>query len=367
MIKKYTLLTIALLFTGMLAKAQITITSTDMPNAKDSVLVSIANTLDSTDVKLTGAGYSWDYSKLVATYQRNEVFDAPTSFTSPFNLLFNQFNTSYGKNNYQLKSFPVPGIKLDAAYDFFKESTVDFRQIGAGYTINGTPIPFLYSSNDIIYRFPMNYLNQDSCDYKYGLPIPGMGYYGQTGHRVNLVDGWGTLITPFGTYTTIRVLSAITAIDTVYIEAFKTGTNIPRPLKHEYKWFAQGSKIPVLQVDANVTGGVVTVTNIQYKDSLRKGIPHVGITDIAGNDGKFEIYPNPAQDQCMIHYLTKSNTSVQITVGDLSGKIVFSTVETRSAGEQRLMLNTANLSNGVYFVRLQCDRVFSVQKLVIAH
>jgi hypothetical protein len=366
MIRKYALI-IGIVCINFWAKAQITITVADMPNPSDSIVLSLANTIDSTDVTLTGANYSWDYSKLIPTLQRYELFDAPSTFTSPFNLLFNPFNTSYGRNNYQLKTLPLPGMKLDAAYDFFKESTADYRQIGAGYTINGTPIPFLYSPNDIVYRFPMNYLNQDSCDYKFGLGVPTMGYYGQTGHRVNTVDGWGTLITPFGTFATIRVLSAITAIDTVYIDAFKIGTNIPRPLKHEYKWFAQGSKIPLLQIDANVTGGTVTVTAIQYQDSLRSNIPHVGIKDIAGNNGAFEVYPNPAQDQCIIKYLVKGITPVQITVSDISGKMVFSSLETKPAGEQRLVLKTGDFSNGIYFVRLQCERAFSVQKLVIAN
>jgi len=367
MIKKYIFITLGMVLASTLAKAQITITAADMPNARDSITISIAAGIDSSDVTLTGANYSWDYSKLTPAIQRYELFDAPSTFTSPYNLFFNQLNTSYGKNNYQLKAFPIPSFKLEAAYDFFKESTADYRQIGAGYIINGTPLPFLYTPNDIIYKFPMNYLNQDSCDYKYGLQVPTLGYYGQKGHRVNLVDGWGTLITPYGTFTTIRVLSAIAATDTLYVDLIKQGSTIPRPLKHEYKWFAQGSKIPVLQIDATVAGGKVTVTNIQYKDSLRKDVPHVGIKDIAKTDGKFELYPNPAQDQCTIHYLLNKNTPVQISITDISGKTIFSTVETRPAGEQRLLINTSNLPNGIYFVQLQCDRTYSVQKLVIVN
>jgi hypothetical protein len=366
MIRKYALVITGILFLSTFAKAQIIITASDMPNPKDSVLISIATSIGSNDVKLTGAPFTWDYSKLVPTIQRYEIFDAPSTFTSPFNLLFNPFNTSYGKNNYQLKTIPLPGMKVDAAYDFFKESTADFRQIGAGYTINGSPIPFLYSPNDIIYRFPMSYTNVDSCDYKYGLPIPGIGYYGQKGHRVNTVDGWGELITPAGSYNVIRVLSAITAIDTIYLESLKTGTNIPRPLKQEYKWFAQGSKIPVLQIDGNVTGGTVTVTNVQFRDSLRGGIPHVGIADIASDQSKFEVYPNPATDLCMIRYLVKKNASVNISVMDVTGKLLFSKMETKTAGEQLFLLQTADFPNGVYFIRLACEHFSSVQKLVIS-
>ena len=302
-----------LLFTGIIFSvglhAQITITSADMPNAKDSILFSTASITDSTDVTLTDTNFVWNYAKLKPTIQQYAKFDAPSTFTSPYNFLFNPLNTSYGKDNYEFKSLPLPGAKIDAAYDFFKESTADLRQIGAGYMMNGTPLPFLYSKNDIVYRFPMNYLNQDSCDYKYGLPIPTFGYYGQTGHRVNLVDGWGTLITPFGTYSTIRVRSAIAAIDTIYFDSFKYGTTIKRPLKIEYKWFAKGSKIPVLKIEGNAENdSVFTVTSVQFIDSLRHNIPHVGIADIAKENIKFDAYPNPAKDQFTVQYAQLGNT-----------------------------------------------------------
>lgn len=360
------------LFTGIfltvLLKAQITITALDMPNAKDSVLISIATITDSSDATLTDTNYIWNYATLKPTLQRYEVFDAPSTFKSPYNLLFNQFNTSYGKNNYQFKSLPLPGTKIEAAYDFFKESAADYRQIGAGYIVNGAPLPFLYSKNDIIYRFPMNYLDRDTCDFKYGLPVPTQGYYGQTGRRINLVDGWGTLTTPFGTYSTIRIRSTIAAIDTIYIESLKFGTNIKRPIKREYKWFAVGSKIPVLQIDGTVVGDTAfTVTNVQFIDSLRSDIPHVGMADMVSEKVNFEIYPNPAQDHFIIQYSLQSIAAVTISMTDISGKEIYSLHEIRTAGENQVHMTTRGISNGIYFLKVQCNRSFAVQKLVIAN
>ena len=60
------LLPIALVFSTALT-AQITITSADMPNAGDSVLISVANSIDTNDINLTGANYTWDYSTLIPT------------------------------------------------------------------------------------------------------------------------------------------------------------------------------------------------------------------------------------------------------------------------------------------------------------
>ena len=265
--KKITII-VSLLIGCSVINAQITIGQSDMPNAGDSVLVSITNSLGGIDQTLTGANYNWDYSTLVYNSQQQVKFDAPLTFPTIFALLFNPFNTSYGRENRNLTSLPIPGVSFTGAYDFLKESSSALKQVGAGFTINGTPIPFYYSPNDFIFRFPMNYLNIDSCDYQYSLSIPTIGDYGEKGHRVNMVDGWGTLITPLATYQTLRVKSIITAIDTLYISAFGIGSNIPVPTRVQYKWLATAKQIPVLEIDANIVGGNEVVTNIQYQDTL---------------------------------------------------------------------------------------------------
>ena len=177
-------------------------------------------------------------------------------------MLFNQFNTSYGKDNYSLTSIPLPNVSITAAYDFYKESTADLTQIGAGYVVNTVPLPFLYTSADRVYKFPLDYLNTDSSTYQFGLPIPGIGYYGQTSKRVNIVDGWGSLTTPYGTFQALRVKSAITGTDTVFLTTLGFGYRIPRPLKYEFKWLALGQKVPVLQIDANVIGANLLVASV---------------------------------------------------------------------------------------------------------
>ena len=73
---KNKLLFLTIFFTSILS-AQISITSADMPNAGDSVLISVTTTIDTNDVTLTGANYTWDYSTLVPNFQRFEKFDSP--------------------------------------------------------------------------------------------------------------------------------------------------------------------------------------------------------------------------------------------------------------------------------------------------
>lgn len=357
------------LFCAFAASAQITITSADMPNANDSLYVSNASSVGSHDPSETGAGFSWDYSDLKPVSQMPQKFDAPAKFPSIYALLFNQFNTSYGKNNPLIVSSTIPGVKIDAAYDFFKESTTSLNQIGTGYLLNGTPLPFIYKHPDVIYKFPLNYLNVDSCHFDFGQGLPGIGYYGQSGYRHNRVDGWGELKTPFGTYTTLRVLSQVDITDTIYIQQDTTGFGFPikRPTKYEYKWLAAGSKIPVLQIDMVITNNQKTFTAI-YPDSLRKDVIHIGIDENKDQLLSLHVYPNPANEQFTFQYELKNKSAVGISIHNLMGQEVMAlSPETQSAGMHSQQLDVSNLAPGVYFLMLQSGDTFRSTKLSIVH
>nr|MBA3970635.1 T9SS type A sorting domain-containing protein [Bacteroidota bacterium] len=285
------------------------------------------------------------------------------------NILFNPFNTSYGNENNILTSLPLPGVTLDMAYDFLKESGTKFRQVGAGYTINGIPLPFVYSSHDIIYNFPMGYLNVDSCDYKFGLPIPSIGFYGQSGHRVNVVDGWGTLITPYGTFNTLRVKSTIAAIDTVALDAFGFGTNITRPTRYEYKWLATAEQIPVLKVDAADVGGAMVVNNVEYIDSIIPGVPQLGLSENDMGQFNSNIYPNPFVNNMTVQFELTSKLHLTMSVMDVFGKeIAVILNETKTAGnyQQKVDITELGLASGVYLFVIQSDTAREIHKIVVS-
>jgi hypothetical protein len=355
---KITLTAIAA-FISQLSFSQITITSADMPNAGDSVLVSHTVTAVP-DFELTDTNYVWDYSFLAPDLQRYEKFDSPVTFTSPFNFIFNPTNCSFGKDNYQLTTLPLPGITLDDAYDFMKETSTVYRQVGAGYTLNGSPIPFLYTAADTIYNFPVNYGNTDSCDYRFGLPIPGMGYYGQKGHRVNTVDGWGTLTTPYGNYNVLRITSVVSAIDTVYSSAFGFGTNITRPKAYQYKWMAPGMKVPVLQIDATETGGNKIVNNVQYIDTIQPGVPQVGIAEQSSSN-TISVFPNPSSGP--ITFLINDAQAETLIITDISGKLVR---KESIKGKNKFNLIAEELQPGIYIYMIRSSsHIISSGKLVL--
>ena len=213
----------------------------------------------------------------------------------------------------------------------------------------------------------MNYLNTDSCDYKFGLPIPTVGYYGETGHRVNVVDGWGTLITPLSTYQTLRVKSVITSIDTLYYSTLMFGINIPRPTRVEYKWLATAKEIPVLEIDANIVGGNEVISNVQWQDTLHQ-TSNVGINNQTLNNFNASVFPNPCDDVAFLQYNLSATAKVKITITDVLGKTISTLAdenETASMYLKTINVKELHLNKGIYFVNIQSGANKEVRKLVV--
>lgn len=364
--KKLTFLILSLALTCV-STAQIIITSADMPNANDSLYVSTTTSLGTHTPSETGSDFTWDYSDLKPLMQQPQKYTGPGKFPSIYNLLFNSFNTSYGTNDILLTSIAIPGVSIEAAYDFYKESTSSLNQIGVGYMINGTPLPFIYKHADVIYKFPLKYLNEDSCKFDFGLGVPGYGYYGQTGRRHTVVDGWGRVKTPLDTYSALRVFSTIDITDTVYNESDSTGFSFTRPTQYQYKWLAANSKIPVLQVDGIMISNQL-VYSITFIDSLRKDIIHVGIDENEREQTTLQVYPNPAQEQFTISYKLNKRSQVRIAVSDMLGKEVMPLEnETQQAGIYQKSVHVSGLPAGIYFVTLRSDTDYLVKKISIAN
>lgn len=340
-----------------------------MPNAGDTLRISYsADTLDPmiTDSTCTQNGYVWDYSYLTPFMQWVRKFDSPTTFVFPFNVIFNPINTSYGEAQYTPDSIPILGIKPDNAYNFYKKTSTQFKQIGLGLTINSLPLPFVYNPHDTIYRFPVSCGNRDTSYAQFGLQIPGLGYYGQQIKRWNFSDGHGNLITPFGMFQTVRVRSLIAIRDTFADSSGTFGFAVNRPLEYEFKWLGNGGKIPYLQVNASDVGGNPVVTQIQYRDSIR-GVPQVGIDELNSLGIMFHIYPNPASEIVFVSYSLNKAEHVIIELFDLTGRKIFSVErKNQQAGNHIEILNRQQLglAKGCYLIKVRTTNKQRNKKIV---
>lgn len=240
--------------------SQVIVNQSDMPVAGDTLRVSITNVVPA-GYASTAMDTAWNYSILEALSQRVDTFVNVTA--TP--VLYQFFFVLQGGANLASprNSSPVPGLPVSQGFTFFKNSSSSYGDLGSAYTAQGIPLPAKYDNPDKLYQFPMSPGLTWSSVSAFAITVPNIAYYSTQRTRSNIVDGWGSLLTPFGTFQTLRVKSTLAIHDSVYIDSLGAGFPINRSII-EYKWIAKGKGIPVLQVTEE--GSLVTAT---YRDIYR--------------------------------------------------------------------------------------------------
>jgi PKD repeat protein len=262
------ILFLSLSFIAFSTQAQIQITSAAMPAAGDTVRFSSASPIGlNLNLAKKGASQSWDYSNLVSTGQ--DISQYVSANKTPY--LFYFFNQIGQKT---ADSFGVGQFSFRNIYSFYSKSSTVFKAEGLGYEFSSIPLASNYTDEDEIYQFPLAYGDSDVTTFRFKFSIPGQNFFSvvQKGKRTNIVDGWGSIKTPYKTYTDVlRVKTIVDEIDSI-VSTFG-GTAFPRK-QVVYKWLSADEKIPVLEITGTEALGVFTAQQIRFRDAYNgKGNP----------------------------------------------------------------------------------------------
>lgn len=254
------------------AKGQIQITQSDMPSINDTIRYSEANG-GSFDFTNTGANYNWDYSGL--GLNRQDIYEFKSLVNTPYATLLIS-GMPFGAIGYKIAdSIGAGQMAVKNLYNFYEKTNSVWRAVGTGFTLAMLPIPAggIHSDKDEIYTFPLNYNDKDSTTFSVTTPIGNqfiqLGTFKQKGYRLNHVEGWGMISTPYATnISCIKIKSVIVETDSLKITTPATNIGF-NSVRVEYKWLSKTEKIPVLEVSGTEIGGVFTPTQIRYRDNYR--------------------------------------------------------------------------------------------------
>ena len=353
---------LAFFLTCTLSKAQITIRTADLPSAGDTFRVSIANNLPGADYTLTGPNYTWDFSSLTAQSQRVDTFLSVASTSAVFNVVFTDLFFNPYRSNIATggADFTLGTVAVNDVYNFYYNSAASYAQTGFGATISGIPAPFAYSQKDLVYEFPLQFGDLDTSLASYDVDLSSIiGLYFRVNRtRVNQVDGWGTLITPYGTHQVIRVKTTVTERDSVHIDSLGFGLNLPAVTNLEYKWLATGEGVPLLQANASGNG---TVNQVLYREDA---VVNTAVIAPVRTD-QLEVYPNPASDRVFIRTVGSFGNAT-VSLIDLHGRIVLEKdVEMNSQDPAELLLDRSMIPAGNYLLRLKSEEGTSVRQITL--
>ncbi len=323
--------------------AQITITASDMPVLGDTLRYSNVNiTSAGLNLSNTGANVDWDFSGWAAVSQGVDTFITPTAAG------FTGLNTGVGykiANEIDLSGQGLP-MSLTNPHIFYQTLSGPDRYVATsfGAFLNGTPQAAYYIDQDEIYHFPLIYNRNETSTFRFEHAM-SLGSILMKGDRVTVVDGHGTVKTPYFTtpVDVLRVRSEVWQTDSV-----KTvlGQNIRFERRYvEYVWLANGEHYPVVRVGTTVDGnGNETVNMVRYRDTKRDNL-HVAA---AAQERLFELkaWPNPAISGQLHLNVPAGWTNYTVELFDMQGRVVLSQLGMS-------VLDIASLAVGSYIVRVQ--------------
>jgi hypothetical protein len=296
MIKNYSLL-VLLFIVSLIAKAQPVLNASDFETELSmTVYKGNSSGLSPGDA---GANQTWDFSSLSLTLRvENQTFNTVAVGTAIS-------ASSFTDSNYCWTTKGTDDINNNIIIDiylFYNLSDTSFEEAGSSYpgTINK------FTDTKTLFQFPYNYNKKIDDTYQ----IEGQNSNSFT----SVYDAYGTLITPFGTYT--NVIRVKTTRET-YVN---------------YTWY-QTKPFSIIMQGEFTDSSPLTV----YKNTTGLGVNPIEPKKAMA------VFPNPTHAELNIQ-LPEQQTLDRVAITDITGKIVLTQ-------DQNLnQINVAHLANGLYFI-----------------
>ena len=278
LMKKITFLSAILL--AFTANAQVTYTSGNFASAGEEFNVSKASGFAGMNFAATGANQNWNFAALQADSQATAGWQNPNgagyklSWCLSHFYIFtcnSQFNNNFTHSALMTDGFELMDYGVANIVEHSRANAAGFenRMRGLTATISGISIPMTveYDDPDELYRFPMVYNDSYTSTGHLNLDLNNLGMpfsYTLATERTNIVQGWGSLTTPMGTFA--NVLKLKTKLEKTETYSYN-GITIPIPSTTvSYQWFSPDYGIPVLQADGFEVFGIFIPLNVSYID-----------------------------------------------------------------------------------------------------
>jgi hypothetical protein len=350
---------------------QITLTSADFATTNDTVRMSSA--MDpNIDFTTTGPSQNWDFSNLTPTIQGIKYFQPVSNAGAFVNFIFGTFAPVKYQASYFLPSTDLPlqqitsflPIGIQDVFQFTKRSADSITSVGIAMTVsfNGsaTTIPIQSDTIETPYDFPLAYGNSHFSRGATNVDFNPIYNAKWTQHRTRLttVDGYGSITTPFGTFDALRIRHDIDEIDSLYTELpFLGGTWIPLdiPISHQYEWWTNGEKEPILRIKTTEILGNETVTAIEYRDFYRAEFAELSENFLSD---QLTIFPNPAYETIEIKAPFKLEA---FTILNASGQIIYN----NACNDTILKIDVSSYEPGPYWIYGHTNQGTFVKSILI--
>lgn len=356
--KLYTIL--AFFGAAFWCQAQVTISSTTFPAAGDTLKTATDLNPDGVTITNSGGPFTWDFTGLAPTVKQETVFQAATEGSA-----FAEFSDA------ELVTIGASG----QGETYFDVSANSFSNLGFYGTdpTGALPIPtaFKFSPPVPERRAPLNFIDNFLAETSLNITLPIdstlaaiLGQLGLptgladslrirlTASRYELVDAYGTLAIPGGTYDVLREksteyrdthLDIHTILGWIDVTAQAgAGTGLGQDTTITYNFISNTEKEYIAEVQVSPSDS--TIQQVRYKDN--------GV--ISGNKEVLEtrpevlVSPNPFVGQTIFELKNYAPGDYSLRLLDVSGRQVFT--QDMVVGSNAVNLDA--LGSGAYFYQI---------------
>jgi len=330
--KKILPLFVVFAFTSISLTAQPTITATGInPLVGESFTGYSANYISPGN---SGASQTWNFSSMSVQSSLNSSCVTPSSTTNGSS--FPNSNLCFSNSN--------------STYSYLKTSSTYWQNYGSV-----SSVVMAYSNPEDFIHYPFTYNDNFTDTWAASFISGGYTFY-RTGTTTVTADGYGTLITPAGTYTNVLRVH--------FYQDYQDSTDLggfPYLIYYQndqYMWYKEGVHNSLATVYSLTSSSAGTFQGSSYNLNSPAGISMLNKIDET-----IQIFPDPAKDNLFLQFELIENQPVEVKIFNYMGSLVKNCMVGKGIiGENNFQLNIEDLSEGVYFAQINVNNKFQRSK-----
>ncbi len=280
----------------------------------------------------TGANLTWNFATLSPLMQQTANVLARSAAPNP---------TSYPAANMV--------VKVDTDYEYVDNNNIIVKEYALVQSSQNNSVVNTDPANRI--SFPFTYNSTFTDPFAGSATISGTTIP-RNGTITVIANGYGTLVTPAGTFQNVLKVRATEIANQLTPFAETTIT---------YDWFMPGVHFPLLRLSERTVLGT-TIYNGFYLDQASS----LGLKEDFGSKIGFQVYPNPATSQTILEYKLEKAGPVNITLLNAIGQEVQVLQNGNVPVEkQTTSIPVGTLPKGIYFMKLTTQNQVAARRLVV--
>jgi hypothetical protein len=350
----------SLLILNSYSQGQIVLDTTDLPAINEVQVTTIVDS--SMAITLSpgnsGANINWDFSNLFyccVDFKNYRWTDPQYSVHAAF---FPESNIAFKTQCYLYHDWNTHIVtEICDNLDYFIKDTSGLKYIGSDY-------PVKFKTNTYRNVLPLLTYGQTKTNFSHIVMQKSVdSLFVRDIIDTMKADAWGTIITSFGTYNTIRIYTKEWVRDSLYVNGVGQLIRL-MPNNYYYKWYAKGLGFPVFQINKGI---LETSPDYQIARVARYKYLETDVTEVSQTNLNCSVFPNPLTTASVLTFDLIKSSKVDITLSNLMGQNIVSITENFNQGINTYSLSALlkkELTSGIYLLSIKTTEIQKTLKLI---